>query len=136
MMTPARMDRIEAGVRTVMAFFEALNRQDLPAMLALMSEDCTFESASPSPGGKRYTGKAEISTYFVRMFEQSPQVHVKIEEAFGFGYRCIALWRLDWTDRPGSSGHPQQSPAGYVRGVDVFRVQDGLIREQLSYIKG
>jgi limonene-1,2-epoxide hydrolase len=127
-MTPARMDRIEAGVRTVMAFIEALNRRDVTGMMALMSEECNFESASPTPDGRRYTGKAEIEAYFQRMLDQSQEVKVKIEEAFGFGYRCIMLWRLDWSDTEGNVGH--------MRGVDIYRVQDGLIREQLSYVKG
>ena len=33
-----------------------------------------------------------------------------------------------WTDPAGQSGH--------IRGVDVFRVRDGLILEKLSYVKG
>jgi ketosteroid isomerase-like protein len=127
-MSPARMDRVEVGVRTMIAFTEALNKRDLASMMALVSDECTFESSNPPPDGSLYHGKASISEYFQRMFAQSSQLHLKIEEAFGFGYRCIMLWRLDWTDAKGSTGH--------MRGVDICRVQDGLICEQFSYVKG
>jgi hypothetical protein len=36
-------------------------------------------------------------------------------------------WRYTWMN-PDSQGH--------VRGVDVFRVQDGKVAEKLSYVKG
>ena len=45
------------------------------------------------------------------------------EEQIVCGERLIARWRYTWTD-------------GHVRGVDVFRVRDGLVAEKLSYVKG
>jgi hypothetical protein len=37
-------------------------------------------------------------------------------------------WRYSWVDIEGQKGH--------VRGVDIFRVRNGSIREKLSYVKG
>ena len=37
-------------------------------------------------------------------------------------------WRYTWANAPGETGH--------VRGVDLFRVSEGVIREKLSYVKG
>jgi predicted SnoaL-like aldol condensation-catalyzing enzyme len=127
-MSPARMDRLEAGVRTVIAFNEAFNQHDVPAMLALVSDDCIFETASPAPDGTRLAGKGVITAYFDEFFARSPDAHSKVEQTFGFGYRCVLLWRLTWTDNTGIQQH--------VRGVDIYRVQDGLIREKLTYVKG
>ena len=127
-MSPARMDRLEAGVRTVIAFNEAFNRHDVPGMMALVSDDSIFENTSPAPDGTRYAGKPELTRFWEEFFVESPHAHIKIEEAFGFGYRCIMLWRYDWIDAAGKAGH--------VRGVDIYRVQDGLISEKLSYVKG
>jgi predicted SnoaL-like aldol condensation-catalyzing enzyme len=127
-MTPARMDRLEAGVRTVIAFNEAFNQHDVPAMLALVSDDCIFETASPAPDGTPLTGKRAITDYYAEFFARSPDAHSKAEQAFGFGYRCILLWHHTWIDAAGIQQH--------VRGADIFRVQDGLIREKLSYVKG
>jgi hypothetical protein len=37
-------------------------------------------------------------------------------------------WTYHWTDPSGTPGH--------VRGVDLYRLEDGLIAEKLSYVKG
>jgi ketosteroid isomerase-like protein len=127
-MTPIRMDRFEAGVRQVIAFNEAFNRHDVAGMMALMSDDCIFENTFPAPDGAVYKGKAAVTQFWQEFFTQSPQAHIKIEEAFGFGNRVVMRWWYDWEDEQGNQGH--------VRGVDLFRVQGGLICEKLSYVKG
>ena len=127
-MSPIRMDRFEAGVRQVIAFNEAFNSHDVPGMSALMSDDCVFENTVPAPDGAVYKGKAAVAQFWHEFFAQSPRAHIKIEEAFGFGNRVVLRWRYDWEDAQGSQGH--------VRGVDLFRIQSGMICEKLSYVKG
>lgn len=46
-MSPARMSKIEASVRTVMEFNDALNRHDVAGMMQLTSEDTVFENTHP-----------------------------------------------------------------------------------------
>ncbi len=127
-MSPIRMDRFEAGVRQVMAFNEAFNRHDVAGMMALISEDSVFENTAPAPDGTVYEGKEAVTQFWQRFFTQSAEANIKIEEIFGFGYRVVMRWRYDWVDREGNQGH--------VRGVDLFRIQNGLICEKLSYVKG
>lgn len=127
-MTPIHLEHIESGVRTVIAFTEAFNRHDLPGMLGLLSEDCILEAASPPPDGAVYRGKATLSLFWQDYFTRSYNAHLKIEETAGFGLRCVVRWRCDWTDGAGLPTHR--------RGVDLFRVQNGLIAEHLSYVKG
>jgi SnoaL-like protein len=110
-MSPARMEKIEAAMRVVLEFNEAFNRHDVAGMMKLMTEDCVFENTDPAPDGTAYRGK------------ESPRAHIDIEEIFGMGYRCIMRWKYSWGD-------------GHVRGVDVFKVTDGLISEKFSYVKG
>jgi hypothetical protein len=45
------------------------------------------------------------------------------EETFAAEDRVVQRWRYSWV-------------GGHVRGVDVFRVRDGLVSEKLSYVKG
>ena len=45
------------------------------------------------------------------------------EETFRSGDRVIQRWRYSWD-------------GGHVRGVDLFKVRDGLVAEKLSYVKG
>ncbi len=127
-MSPIRMERLESGVRVVIAFNEAFNRHDIPAMMELMSEACVLESYAPAPDGARYEGKQAITRFWQELFTRAPDAHLKVEDIFGFGHRCIMLWRYDWTDSSGTKKH--------LRGVDISREQDGIIHEKLLYGKG
>jgi predicted SnoaL-like aldol condensation-catalyzing enzyme len=122
------MERFESGIRVVIAFNEAFNRHDIAGIMQLMSDDCVFENTAPAPDGAVYSGKEKVTQYWQDFFTQSPYAHINIEEIFGYGTRCIMRWRYDWVDEAGNDGH--------VRGVDLFRVQNGFICEKLSYVKG
>ncbi len=123
-----KMAKIEAAMRVTLAFNDALNRHDVPAMMALMSEDCVFENTSPAPDGTVYRGKEAVAQFWQEFFRAAPQARIQVEEIFGLGWRCVIRWRYDWVDAAGQPGH--------VRGVDIFTVKDGLINEKLSYVKG
>ena len=123
-----KMAKIEAAMRVTLAFNDAFNRHDVPAMMALLSEDCVFENTSPAPDGTRYAGKTAVTQFWQDFFRASPQAHIQIEDIFGMGWHCLMRWRYDWVNAAGEPGH--------VRGVDIFTVKDGLISEKLSYVKG
>lgn len=127
-MSPTRLAKIESAMRIVLAFNEAFNKHDIGGMMVLMSEDCIFENTGPPPDGAVYAGKEEVTHFWHDFFRKSPQAHIEIEEIFGMGERCVMLWRYTWGDGEGEKGH--------VRGVDIFRVRDGTIREKFSYVKG
>lgn len=122
-MSPTRMSRIESAMRLVLEFNEAFNRHDVPGMMQLMSDDCVFENTYPSPDGTIYSGKEAVTRFWEDFFRDSPHAHIEIEEIFGMGDRCIMRWKYSWGD-------------GHVRGVDVFKVENGAITEKLSYVKG
>lgn len=127
-MSPTRLSRLENAVRTVLAFNEAFNRHDVDGMLQLMSEECVFENTAPAPDGTLYAGKESQAQFWRGFFTGSSRARIHIEEIFGLGNRCIMRWRYDWGEEDGETSH--------VRGVDIFQVRDGLIREKLSYVKG
>ena len=118
-MSPARMSRIEAAPRIVLEFNEAFNRHDVAGMMRLMSDDCVFENTAPAPNGTVYKGKEAVTQFWQNFFRESPKAHIEIEEVFGFGRRCVMRWKYSWIDDAGKQG--------YVRGVDVFQVQECLI---------
>ena len=123
-MSPIRMSKIEGALRTVLAFNEAFNHHDVTGMMDLMTDDCLFENTDPAPDGSVYSGKEAVTQFWQDFFRASPNAHIEIEEAFGLGnQRCVMRWKYTWTD-------------GHVRGVDIFKVRDGLICEKLSYVKG
>jgi len=127
-MSPMRMEKFEAAVRVVLEFIEAFNRHEIPAMLALVTASCTFESTSPAPDGSVFTGKAALTQYWRDFFFRFPQARLTVEEVFGFGFRCMLRWKMDFVSENGLPVH--------LRGVDLYQVRDGLIAEMLSYIKG
>ena len=49
-------------------FNKAWNDHDLSAALALISEDCVFESTAPAPDGERAVGKAAIRAAWAPIF--------------------------------------------------------------------
>lgn len=127
-MSPARMSKIESAMRTVLEFNDAFNKHDVEGMMKLMSDDCVFENTDPAPDGTTFSGKEAVTQFWQNFFRESPQAHIDIEEIFGLGSRCIMRWKYNWVDTAGGQG--------YVRGVDVFKVSEGLISEKFSYVKG
>lgn len=123
-----KMAKLEAAMRVVLAYVEAFNRHDLDGMMALTSEYSVYENTFPAPDGERFAGREAIAAYWQAFLEQSPHARLDIEEIFGFGRRCVLRWRYDWIDEAGQAGH--------VRGVDIYRVENDLITEKLSYVKG
>lgn len=127
-MSPTHMSRLESAMRIVLAFNEDFNHHDVAGMIQHLSEDCVFEHTNPAPDGAVYQGKDAVMRFLEDFFLKSQDAHIEIEEIFGLGRRCIMRWRYEWTDSIGEKGH--------IRGVDIFQVEEGLICEKLSYVKG
>lgn len=115
-------------VEVVQRFNDALNARDLDSMMQWLTPDTVFENTYPPPDGACYAGQVAVRTFWEEFFQGSSQARVDIEEIFGLGERCVMRWTYRWTGSDGQAGH--------IRGVDVYRIRDGLIAEKLSYVKG
>ena len=122
------ISRVETAVRVVLKFNDAFNHHDIKGVLKLISDDCIFESNDPAPDGTLYVGKKAITTYLNNVFNSTPNGFVEIEDIFGFSVRCILRWKYIWVN-----GTEKKE---YIRGVDLFQVQNKLICEKTSYVKG
>jgi len=111
----------------VARFNDVFNRHDVPAIMALMTEDCVFDSTRPAPDGERLTGQTAVRQFWEQLFTRSPHARFDSEETFACGDRCVVRWAYHWM----KDGKP-----GHVRGIDVFRVRDGKVAEKLSYVTG
>ena len=113
---------------TIERFNEAFNRHDVDAIMALMTEDCVFESTGPAPDGARVVGQAAVRAVWEDLFRATPSAHFDGEDVIAAGDRCTVCWvyRFDKED----------PAAGHIRGVDVFRVRDGKVAEKFAYVKG
>lgn len=109
-------------------FNAAFARHDVDGVMAAMTDDCLFENTSPAPDGTSFVGRGAVQAHWTAFFAASPEATFDTEELFAAGDRCVVRWRYRWNG--------DGSDAGYVRGVDIFRVRDGKIAEKLSYVKG
>ena len=119
-MTPPSEQDVPAAA-TVSRFNAAWNDHDLPAALALTSNDCVFESTSPAPDGERFVGREAIRAAWKPIFDDEHS-RFTFEDSFAAGSRVVQRWRYDWGD-------------GHVRGVDMITIKDGQVTEKLSYVK-
>ena len=106
----------------VEAFGKAWGDHDLDATLAMVTDDCVFDATGPPPDGARHEGKEAIRAAWQPIFDDRT-AQFEAEETFALGDRVVQRWRYTWAD-------------GHVRGVDLFRVRDGLVSEKFSYVKG
>ena len=109
------------------AFSAAFGSGDVDAIMALMTDDCVFESTGPAPDGVRRSGAADVRAVWVELFGETKDAAFTEEESFVCGDRAVLRWRFDWTGDDGP---------GHVRGADVLRFRDGKVSEKLSYVKG
>ena len=112
----------------VARFSAAFGAGDVDAIMALMTEDCVFESTGPAPDGERVEGQAAVRKVWENLFGGVGDAQFDEEESFVSGDRAVLRWRYAWTGDDGTPGH--------VRGVDVLRLRDGKVAEKLSYVKG
>jgi ketosteroid isomerase-like protein len=112
----------------IIRFNDALNARDVDAMMNLLTADTIFENTYPAPTGTRYVGQSAVREFWEDFFRGSSETRIEIKELFGQNDRAVMRWIYWWTDHAGHSG--------YIHGVDIYRVRDGLIAEKLSYVKG
>ncbi len=122
----------DAGItaRTIAAverFNEAFNAHDVNRVMETMTEDCLFDNTRPPPDGEVLRGQAAVRQFWEDLFRRSPDARFETEEMFAAADRCVVRWVYRWV----KDGRP-----GHVRGVDVFRVQNGKVAEKRSYVKG
>ena len=122
-MTPSGAEPDESrSAAAVARFGAAFARRDVDAVMAAMTDDCVFESTAP-PDGVRHEGRAAVRAAWTEFFAASAEASFETEEQIVCGDRVVAQWRYTWVD-------------GHVRGIDVYRVRDGLVAEKVSYVKG
>ena len=115
-------------IQVVEQLNEALNRRDVDAFMALITDDCVFENTFPSPDGQRYEGQGAIRTFVEDFFHSTPHIDFQTEDLFASGSRCVVRWVFHWSNPSGEHGH--------IRGVDVITVRNGKMAEDFAYVKG
>lgn len=111
------------ALAAVLAFTAAWDAHDLDATLALMTDDCRFESTGPPPDGTVHVGHDAVRAAWQGIFDD-PASRFEQEEVLVAGDDVVvSRWTYHWAD-------------GHIRGMDLFRVRDGKVAAKLSYVKG
>jgi len=105
-------------------FNDAFRRRDKEAMAALVHEDCQMVSAQPAPDGTAYVGKDACVAFWAELLDDEATTF-EVDHVFSDGEWATVRWRYRYGPTDAES----------VLGVNVTRVSDGRVREQLGYTK-
>jgi steroid delta-isomerase-like uncharacterized protein len=122
---PELSDAVRATGETVTAYLAALNRHDADAVAACVTEDFVNEHTS-ALGHSRY-GRAEYRQALDGFLADFGELRYDVEALIVDGDRAAVPYRMSFRMR--SAG---DAPVA-VRGVFVFRVEDGLIAHRTDY---
>lgn len=120
-------DRTDETLTVVTRFENGFNARDLDATMTDMTEDAVFEHVAP-PGKSigRFEGRDAVRAVFASLDEHFPNFDLRATEIFAQGDRATCRWEIEWDGPDGGRAH--------ARGVDVFRMRDGMIAEKLTYM--
>ncbi|KRF20369.1 nuclear transport factor 2 family protein [Nocardioides sp. Soil796] len=118
--TPDTRDTAE----TVASFNEAFRTGDTRAMADLVHDDCLMVTAQPAPDGTAYVGKDACVAFWAELMDDESTTF-EVEHVFADEEWATVRWRYRFGP----------SDAESVLGVNVTRVSDGRVIEQLGYTK-
>jgi len=114
----------ERTAETIRRFNDAFRRRDTDALAALVHDDCLMVSAQPAPDGTAYTGKDACVAFWAELMADESTTF-EVHHTFADGEWATVLWRYRFGPTDAES----------VLGVNVTRVSDGRVIEQLGYTK-
>lgn len=107
----------------------AFVERDFAGIEKWLADDVVFHNGNGDDGqGRKYIGKAEVISYFRRLFEATPDVRwVKLEEYASGNDTMVFVWDRFATLKDGT--------VIKNRGLDIYTVKDGLVVKKNTFIK-
>ncbi len=110
------------------ALFAAFNAHDADGVVALMTEDCVFETAAgPEVHGARHVGRSAVRTAFQNVWKGLPDVSWEVTGHFVAGDRAVSEWIFRATRPDGARIE--------VQGCDLFTLRDGRVAVKKAFRK-
>ena len=109
---------------TIARFNDAFRRRDKDALAAVVHDDCLMVSAQPAPDGTPYAGKDACLAFWNELMDDTSTTF-EVDHVFTEGEWATVRWRYRFGPTDAES----------VLGVNVTRVSDGRVIEQLGYTK-
>jgi ketosteroid isomerase-like protein len=121
-MTHSQVTRDTAD--TVAKFNDAFRRRDQSALASVVHDDCLMVSAQPAPDGTAYVGKDACVAFWGELMDDESTTF-EVDHVFADGEWATVRWRYRFGPTDAES----------VLGVNVTRVSEGRVIEQLGYTK-
>lgn len=109
---------------TIARFNDAFRRRDTAALADLVHDDCLMVSAQPAPDGTAYVGKEACVAFWAELMNDTSTLF-EVHQVLSDGAWATVRWRYRFGPTDAES----------VLGVNVTRVSDGRVIEQLGYTK-
>jgi ketosteroid isomerase-like protein len=109
---------------TIDLFNDAFRRGDTDALADLVHGDCVMVSAQPAPDGTAYVGRDACVAFWAELMTDESTTF-EVQHVFTDGDWATVRWRYRFGPTDAES----------VLGVNVTRVSDGRVIEQLGYTK-
>lgn len=116
--------RVSPALRRVIAFFESLRPEDLPALARIYAEDARFRDPFSD-----VRGTAAIEAVFAAMFARLAEPRFAIREAIESDGQAFLAWDFEFRFRRAGS-----APLQRIEGATLLRFgADGRIVEHRDY---
>ncbi|WP_420113551.1 nuclear transport factor 2 family protein [Pseudactinotalea sp.] len=109
---------------TIALFNEAFRRRDKQALAGLVHEECVMVAAQPAPDGAASVGREACLAFWGELLDDESSTF-EVEHTFAADDWATVRWRFRFGPTDAES----------VLGVNVTRVSDGQVIEQLGYTK-
>ena len=109
---------------TIARFNDAFRRRDTAALAAVVHDDCVMVSAQSAPDGTSYVGKEACVAFWAELMDDESTTF-EVDHVFAGGEWAAVRWRYRFGPTDAES----------VLGVNVTRVSEGRVIEQLGYTK-
>jgi steroid delta-isomerase-like uncharacterized protein len=128
-----RITRRKAVEQTIRAYFEAIDKHDLDAIVEHWREDGVDDIVAVG----MLRGRDEMRHYFESLFAAMPDARMTVTRLVAGEQSCAAEWRIEGTFD--SAPYMGIEPTGRhveVRGLDLFELEDGQIVSNTGYFDG
>lgn len=124
----------DENVALVRSLYEAFDRGDIPAVIAGLAENVSWNSPTVLPHGGIAHGHEEVEGFFVRLADRWEDFHVEVRDFVTSGDKvCVIGW---------AKGELQGTPAAYgfvhyltVAGGSVIRFHEYVDPERAVYAR-
>ena len=128
-----RITRRKAVEQTIRAYFEAIDKHDLDAIVEHWREDGVDDIVAVG----MLRGRDEMRQYFESLFAAMPDARMTVTRLVAGEQSCAVEWRIEGTfDSAPYMGIEPTGKHVEVRGLDLFELEDDQIVSNTGYFDG